>query len=120
MPGGGLTLLRCTEAVQREEGKCDGDERTGVQILKRALEMPTRQIAENSAVDGGVAVARMAAGLGNFGFDAGRDAIVMGSHGRRGISAIVLGSETVKVLTHSTIPVIVVRGQSPAAFFAAS
>jgi nucleotide-binding universal stress UspA family protein len=50
----------------------------------------------------------------------GCDAIVMASHGRRGISAIVLGSETVKVLTHSTIPVIVVRGQSPAAFFAAS
>ncbi len=70
--GGGLALLRCTEAVQREEAKCDGDERTGVQILKRALEIPTRQIAENSAVDGGVVVARMLAGQGNYGFDAGR------------------------------------------------
>ncbi len=39
----------------------------------------------------------------------GCDAIVMASHGRRGISAIVLGSETVKVLTHSTIPVVVYR-----------
>jgi nucleotide-binding universal stress UspA family protein len=39
----------------------------------------------------------------------GCDAIVMASHGRRGVSAIVLGSETVKVLTHSTIPVVVVR-----------
>lgn len=48
------------------------------------------------------------------------DAIVMASHGRRGVSAIVLGSETVKVLTHSAIPVIVVRGQSPASYFAAS
>jgi nucleotide-binding universal stress UspA family protein len=38
------------------------------------------------------------------------DAIVMASHGRRGFSAILLGSETVKVLTHSTIPVVVVRG----------
>jgi nucleotide-binding universal stress UspA family protein len=37
------------------------------------------------------------------------DLIVMASHGRRGISAIVLGSETVKVLTHSTIPVLVFR-----------
>ena len=37
------------------------------------------------------------------------DLIVMASHGRRGISAIVLGSETLKVLTHSTIPVLVVR-----------
>jgi nucleotide-binding universal stress UspA family protein len=39
----------------------------------------------------------------------GCDAILMASHGRRGVSAIVLGSETVKVLTHSTIPVVVVR-----------
>jgi nucleotide-binding universal stress UspA family protein len=37
------------------------------------------------------------------------DLIVMASHGRRGIAAIVLGSETVKVLTHSTIPVLVFR-----------
>ena len=37
------------------------------------------------------------------------DLILMASHGRRGISAIVLGSETVKVLTHSTIPVLVYR-----------
>ena len=39
----------------------------------------------------------------------GCDAIQMASHGRRGVSAIVLGSETLKVLTHSTIPVIVCR-----------
>ena len=39
----------------------------------------------------------------------GCDAIVMASHGRRGVSAIVLGSETVKVLSHSTIQVVVVR-----------
>jgi nucleotide-binding universal stress UspA family protein len=39
----------------------------------------------------------------------GCDLIVMASHGRRGVAAIVLGSETVKVLTHSTIPVLVVR-----------
>ena len=39
----------------------------------------------------------------------GCDAIEMASHGRRGISAILLGSETLKVLTHSTIPVIVCR-----------
>ena len=72
VPGGGLALLRCTDAVQREEAKCEGDERTGAQILKRALEIPTRQIAENSAVDGGVVVARMLAGQGNHGFDAAR------------------------------------------------
>ena len=72
VPGGGLALLRCIEALTQEEAKCDGDERTGVQILKRALEAPARQIAENSAVDGGVVVARMLAGDGDEGFDAGR------------------------------------------------
>ena len=39
----------------------------------------------------------------------GCDLIVMASHGRRGISALLLGSETSKVLTHSTIPVLVYR-----------
>jgi len=72
VPGGGLALLRCIDAVADEEAKCEGDERTGVQILKRALEAPTRQIAENSAVDGGVVVARMIESKGNYGFDAGR------------------------------------------------
>jgi chaperonin GroEL len=72
VPGGGLALLRCIAAVEQEEAKCTGDERTGVQVLKRALEFPARQIAENSAVDGGVVVARMLDGKGNYGFDAGR------------------------------------------------
>jgi chaperonin GroEL len=70
--GGGLALIRCIDAVTQDEAKCDGDERTGVQILKRALESPTRQIAENSAVDGGVVVARMLEGKGSYGFDAAR------------------------------------------------
>jgi len=39
----------------------------------------------------------------------GCDLIVMASHGRHGMSAVVLGSETVKVLTHSTVPVLVYR-----------
>ncbi len=72
VPGGGLALIRCIDAVATEEAKCDGDERTGVQVLKRALEAPTRQIAENSAVDGGVVVARMVGGEGNYGFDAAK------------------------------------------------
>ena len=70
VPGGGLTLLRAIAAVEREEANCDGDERTGLRILKRALEAPTRQIAENSALDGGVVVSQMRAGSGNYGFDA--------------------------------------------------
>ncbi len=72
VPGGGLALLRCIKALTEEEAKCGGDEKTGIQILKRALEAPTRQIAENSAADGGVVVARMLSGTGNEGFDAGR------------------------------------------------
>jgi chaperonin GroEL len=72
VPGGGLALLRCVDAVADEETKCEGDEKTGIQILRRALETPTRQIAENSAVDGGVVVARMLSSKGNEGFDAGR------------------------------------------------
>jgi chaperonin GroEL len=72
VPGGGLALLRATEAVAREEAKAEGDERTGLQILKRALESPARQIAENSAVDGGVVVNRMLTSEGNIGFDAAR------------------------------------------------
>jgi chaperonin GroEL len=70
VPGGGLTLLRAIDALEREEANCDGDERTGLRILKRALEAPTRQIAENSSVDGGVVVAQMRASQGNVGFDA--------------------------------------------------
>jgi chaperonin GroEL len=76
VPGGGLALLRCVEAVAQEEAKCEGDEKTGVQIIKRALEAPTRQIAENSAIDGGVVVARMLEAKGNYGFDAARKAYV--------------------------------------------
>ena len=72
VPGGGLALLRVIEAVEREESKCEGDERTGLQILRRALETPTRQIAENSSVDGGVVVNQMRLGKGNTGFDAAR------------------------------------------------
>ena len=72
VPGGGLALLRCIGVVAEEEKRCEGDERTGVQILKRCLETPVRQIAENSAVDGGVVVSKMIEGSGSFGFDAGR------------------------------------------------
>ena len=70
VPGGGLALLRASAAVLASEAECSGDERTGAQILRRALEAPTRQIAENSAADGGVVVDRMLNGTGNIGFDA--------------------------------------------------
>ena len=66
VPGGGLALLRCVDALSKLEATTEGDERTGVQILKRALLVPVRQIAENSAVDGGVVVARMLEGRGQL------------------------------------------------------
>jgi chaperonin GroEL len=72
VPGGGLALLRAIDAVEREAAAAEGDERTGLQILRRALEAPTRQIAENSGVDGGVVVHQMQSGTGNWGFDAAR------------------------------------------------
>jgi chaperonin GroEL len=76
VPGGGLALLRCMDPVTEQEARSEGDERTGVQILKRALSAPARQIAENSSVDGGVVVAKMMEGKGNFGFDAARNTYV--------------------------------------------
>ena len=76
VPGGGLALLRCSTAVLAAEGACSGDERTGVQILRRALEAPARQIAENSAADGGVVVDRMLNGSANVGFDAAANRFV--------------------------------------------
>jgi chaperonin GroEL len=72
VPGGGLALLRLVAIVAQEEQTCGGDERTGVQILKRALEAPARQIAANSEVDSGVVVNRMLSSEGAVGFDAAR------------------------------------------------
>jgi len=50
VPGGGLALLRCVEAVTEEERICEGDEKTGVQILKRALADPMRRWTAASAL----------------------------------------------------------------------
>jgi chaperonin GroEL len=70
--GGGLALLRACPAVSALADRLSGDERTGALILRRALEAPTRQIAENSSTDGGVVVDRMLASTGSIGFDAAR------------------------------------------------
>jgi chaperonin GroEL len=72
VPGGGLALLRLVPAVEKEEQSCEGDVRTGVRILKKALEAPARQIGENSGYDGGVVVERLKTGSGDMGFDAER------------------------------------------------
>jgi chaperonin GroEL len=76
VPGGGLALLRTIDAVEREAEKCQGDERTGLLILKRALESPARQIAENSGFDDGVVVDKMRAANSSYGFDAAKGCYV--------------------------------------------
>lgn len=76
VPGGGLALIRAIEAVAKEEAKCVGDEQTGLKVLKRALESPARQIAENSGADAGVVVGRMRQSSGSEGFDAARGEFV--------------------------------------------
>ena len=76
VPGGGLALLRSIAAVDRVASASAGDERTGALMLRRALEIPTRQIAANSGADGGVVVDRMMGGSGGYGFDASRGVYV--------------------------------------------
>ena len=59
-------------AVAAEEKLASGDEKTGLQIPHRALSAPTRQIAENSSVDGSVVVAKMVESSGSVGLDAAK------------------------------------------------
>jgi chaperonin GroEL len=72
VPGGGLALLKAIPALEKEAAKYTGDLHTGIMIVKKALEAPARQIAENSAADPGVVVEKMRLGTGNHGFDAAR------------------------------------------------
>ncbi|HSF41931.1 MAG TPA: chaperonin GroEL [Thermoanaerobaculia bacterium] len=74
--GGGLALLRAVAAVDKEMETAEGDERTGLRILARALETPVRQIAANSGADSGVVAERLRGGSGNVGFDAARGVYV--------------------------------------------
>jgi len=70
VPGGGVALLRAVPAVEAAAAQCTGDERTGVLLLARALEVPLRQIAGNSGHDGGVVAEHVRALEGPMGFDA--------------------------------------------------
>ena len=54
LPGGGVALVRCTEAVQGARSAAKGDEKIGVDIILDALEAPLRQIADNGGIDGSV------------------------------------------------------------------
>jgi chaperonin GroEL len=100
VPGAGLALLRAIDALEREEAQVEGDERTGLRILRHALEAPTRQIAENSGVDGGVVVERMRAGTGSFGFDA-----AVGRYGDLVEAGIIDPTKVVRVALENAVSV---------------
>jgi chaperonin GroEL len=71
VPGGGVAYLRSIPAI--EKLKLDGDQQIGVNIVKRALEEPARQISENAGKEGSVIVERLKAEKGSFGFDASKE-----------------------------------------------
>ena len=68
VPGGGVVFLRAIPAL--ENLKLEGDEQIGVNILKRVLEEPIRQIAENAGVEGSIVVQKVKENEGTFGFNA--------------------------------------------------
>jgi chaperonin GroEL len=72
VPGGGVTLLRAISAVDELLKGLEGDEATGAKIVRRALEEPARQIAENAGYEGSVIVQRILSETKNlrFGFNA--------------------------------------------------
>ena len=70
LPGGGVALLRCVEAVEKARSSARGDEKIGVDIVKRAIVNPLRQIAENSGIDGSVVADEVAQKPTNTGYDA--------------------------------------------------
>jgi chaperonin GroEL len=72
VPGGGVALLRCREAVEKARGQAKGDEKIGVDIVLHALEAPIRQIAENGGIDGAVVADEVAGKDLNVGYDANK------------------------------------------------
>ncbi len=70
VPGGGVTLLYASRAIDAIV-PANADERVGVDIVRRALQAPVRQIAENAGADGSIIVGKLLSGDdGNFGYDA--------------------------------------------------
>jgi len=71
LPGGGVALIRAADALK--DVKTVGDETIGVDIVRRALFSPLRQIAENAGTSGAIVVNRVVEGKGNFGYNAATD-----------------------------------------------
>ncbi len=76
VPGGGVALVRCREAVEKAASQAKGDERTGVRIILRALEAPIRQIASNAGIDGSVVADEVSQKDLTVGYDANSGAYV--------------------------------------------
>jgi len=74
VPGGGVALLRCISALDKL--KLDGDQKIGINIIRRSLEEPIRQIANNAGLEGSVVVERVKRDKGTFGFDASKEEYV--------------------------------------------
>jgi len=72
LPGGGVALLRCHDAVQKARAAAKGDEKTGVDIVLRALSAPLRQIADNCGIDGSVVADEISQKPVNTGYDANK------------------------------------------------
>ena len=73
IPGGGVVLLRAIPALDKLEGQVPGDQVSGVRIVKRALEEPARQIANNAGVEGAIVVQRIKGQKGTVGYNAATD-----------------------------------------------
>ncbi|MEP6616601.1 MAG: chaperonin GroEL [Ginsengibacter sp.] len=69
VPGGGVAYLRAIESLEKLKG-VNEDETTGIQIVKRALEEPLRQIVVNSGIEGSIVVQKIKENTGDFGFNA--------------------------------------------------
>ncbi len=72
VPGGGVAYIRCLAALDNLKGDND-DETTGIDIVRRAIEEPLRQIANNAGVEGAVVVQKVREGNGDFGYNARTD-----------------------------------------------
>ena len=72
LPGGGVALLRCEEAVEQARSAARGDEKIGVDIVRRCLSKPLGQIAENCGLDAAVVVDEVRQKSTNVGFDANK------------------------------------------------
>ena len=72
VPGGGVAYIRATQALEGLKGAND-DETTGIQIVKRAIEEPLRQIVANAGGEGSVVVNKVREGEGSFGYNARED-----------------------------------------------